>query len=252
MSEIPSPMGALLPEASIHERRRKAIVDQIPSWYRPTPHFVIPSLIGLAALIFGAVSVHALRPIELLAIPLTLLAAFGFEWRVHKWVLHKRMPGLGLLYERHELHHHVIYTYEDIVLRSSREMYLILMPAYAVVLIGLINAPIAYGLSFLFSANVAYIYLVTSMVFFLAYEWLHLAYHLPPAHPIGRLPFIARLREHHRRHHDPRLMKAWNFNVSLPLFDWIYRTTWTPEREAARAAKASARGRPPQPIQQTQ
>ncbi|MBK7399278.1 MAG: hypothetical protein IPJ34_24170 [Myxococcales bacterium] len=32
------------------------------------------------------------------------------------------------------------------------------------------------------------------------------------------------LREHHRRHHHPRLMQRWNFNVTIPLFDWLHRS----------------------------
>jgi sterol desaturase/sphingolipid hydroxylase (fatty acid hydroxylase superfamily) len=79
------------------------------------------------------------------------------------------------------------------------------------------------------------------MFFFLSYEWLHLSYHLPKESFIGRLGIVALLREHHRRHHDPRLMKRWNFNVTVPVFDWIRGTVWSPEREAARDARRKER-----------
>jgi hypothetical protein len=153
------------------------------------------------------------------------------------------MPLVGTLYDRHELTHHVIYTYDDMAMRSARELRLILMPAYAIVLVFLIDLPFAIGAAKLFSWNAGCLFLGTSMVFFLAYEWLHAAYHLPPQSFVGRMSIIARLREHHRRHHDPRLMKHWNFNVTVPLFDWIHRTIWTPEREAERAARRAARRR---------
>ncbi len=236
-AEPPRASEAGEPAASIHERHRAAITARLPGWYSPIPHLALPSAFGLACLLFAAARIHALRPVELCTIPLTLLAAFGFEWRVHKWVLHRRIPGLGLLYDRHELEHHVVFTYDDLSMRAPRELRLILMPAYAVVLVALINAPLALLTAHYFSLNVGYLYLVTSMFFFLTYEWLHFFYHLPPQSFIGRLPLVARLREHHRRHHDPRLMKAWNFNVTLPLFDWIYGTTWSPAREAAHDAK---------------
>ena len=51
--------------------------------------------------------------------------------------------------------------------------------------------------------NVARLMVVASMAFFLSYEWLHMAYHLPEESAIGRLRAIKRLRELHRRHHDP-------------------------------------------------
>ncbi len=229
------------PAPSIHARQRAAITGRIPRWYSPVPHLALPSAFGLGCLIFASIRIEHLRPIELLAIPITLLSAFGFEWRVHKSVLHRRMPGLGLLYDRHELEHHVVFTYDDLAMRAPNELRLILMPAYAVLLVALINTPLALLTAHVFTANTGYVYLVTSMIFFLGYEWLHFFYHLPPASFIGRLSLIARLREHHRRHHDPRLMKTWNFNVTLPLFDWLYRTTWSPAREAARDAKTKAR-----------
>lgn len=223
--------------SSIHERQRAAIIARLPGWYSPLAHLALPSAFGLACLIFAATRIHALQLVELWTIPLTLLAAFGFEWRVHQWVLHRRIPGLGLLYDRHELEHHVVFTYDDLAMRAPRELRLILMPAYAVVLVALINTPLALLCARYLSLNVGYVYLVTSMLFFLSYEWLHFFYHLPPQSFIGRLAIIARLREHHRRHHEPRLMKHWNFNVTLPLFDWIHGTTWSPAREAAWAAK---------------
>lgn len=225
---------------SIHERRRAEIVATIPRWYSPTVHFLIPGLLGLGAMAGALLMVRDLRPAELWIVPATMILAFGFEWRVHKLVLHRRTPGLGVLYERHELHHHVIYTYDDMAMREGRELRLILMPAYAVVLVFLIDVPFALASARLFSWNAGCLFMATSMVFFISYEWLHAAYHLPAGHVISRLGVIARLREHHRRHHDPRLMKGWNFNVTVPFFDWIHRTTWTPDREAARAARRAA------------
>jgi len=51
------------------------------------------------------------------------------------------------------------------------------------------------------------------------YELSHLSYHLPETTWIGRRRVIRWLREHHARHHDPRLMQKWNFNVTIPVFD---------------------------------
>ncbi|APR82332.1 Sterol desaturase [Minicystis rosea] len=230
--------------SSIHERQRAAIVATIPHWYSPTVHFAIPGILGLAAMLGSLLAVRDLRAVELIVVPVTMIFAFAFEWRVHQLVLHRRMPLLSMLYERHELHHHVIYTYDDMSMRSTSELRLILMPAYAVVLVFLIDTPFALLTARFVSMNAGCLFMATSMLFFLAYEWLHAAYHVPPQSFVGRIGVIARLREHHRRHHDPRLMKHWNFNVTVPLFDWVHRTVWTPEREAARASRRSSRRAP--------
>jgi sterol desaturase/sphingolipid hydroxylase (fatty acid hydroxylase superfamily) len=58
----------------------------------------------------------------------------------------------------------------------------------------------------------------------LSYEWLHLAYHLPPDGRIGRLRAVAVLRRHHATHHATHLMNRWNFNVTVPLWDWVRGT----------------------------
>jgi hypothetical protein len=216
------------------EQRRAEILAAIPGWYRPAVHLAIPSILGLGVLVASVALLESVRWTELLAIPITLLLGFGFEWRAHKYILHERAPGLGLLYRRHELMHHVLYTYDDMQLRSPREMWMILMPAYAIVLVFFMLMPIAWVTAMLASFNVALLVVSTSMIFFLAYEWLHLAYHLPADSFVGRIGIIRRLREVHRRHHDPRLMKRWNFNVTLPLFDWLHGTLWSPAREDAR------------------
>jgi len=226
------------------ESRRAEIVGNVPDWYRPWLHLAIPSVLGSVVAGVALSQVRGLSALELLAVPLTLLVSFAFEWRVHKHVLHRKAPLLGLIYRRHELMHHVIYTDEDMAMRSPRELWLILMPAYAIVLVFVMVAPFAAVLALLAGSNVAMLMLATSMGFFLTYEWLHMAYHQPPESFIGRLRAVRVLREQHRRHHDPRLMKRWNFNVTVPVFDILLGTFWSPERELQKEARHRAKPSP--------
>ncbi len=227
------------PPAAPAERReevREKIVGAIPAGYSPILHLVAPAALGVLVFVACVWLLRDLRAVELWTIPLTLFSGFGFEWRVHKSILHRRLPvpGLETLYVRHELFHHVIYTYGDMTMRERREWRLVLMPAYAIVLVFGMLVPLGVLLWKLLGPNVALLHVATSMIFFLTYEWLHLAYHLPEDHPIARVSLLRRLRELHRRHHDPRLMKRWNFNVTVPLFDWIHGTAWSEPRERAR------------------
>ena len=242
-SFVEAPSGAP-PQGERHEAARERIVAKIPASYSPAAHFLIPGALGLGVLGASVWLLEAVQPVEWLTIPITIFLGFGFEWRIHKSMLHERLLLAGTLYVRHELHHHVIYTYDDMTMRSSREWRLVLMPAYAIVLVFVMMIPIIAALWRWVTPNVALLHLATSMVFFLAYEWMHLAYHLPPEHPIGRLGVVRRLRELHRRHHDPRLMKRWNFNVTVPVFDWIHGTLWSEERERARRERRARRGKP--------
>jgi hypothetical protein len=233
-----------LVDGSVHERRRAEVVATIPAWYNPALHLAAPSLVGIGLMVLALSRLSAPRPIHLVTVPITVFAALGLEWRVHKYVLHRRTRGVRVLYERHELAHHVVYTCDDMTMRSRREWWLVLMPAYAVLLVALVNAPATLLVGLVFGHDPGCIYLATSMFFFLSYEWLHLAYHLPAESFVGGLGVVVALREHHRRHHDPSLMKRWNFNVTLPAFDWLHRTVWSPERDrAADAARVERRRR---------
>ena len=48
------------------------------------------------------------------------------------------------------------------------------------------------------------------------------------------------LRRHHAWHHTPELMQRWNFNVTVPLADWILRTIHPGTRDAAAPERARA------------
>jgi hypothetical protein len=224
-------------DSARRERRRAEIIATVPSTYRHVPHLLIPSAIVFGLMAISIFELHALRAVELAAIPCTLFFAFAFEWWAHKYALHQRAPLAGELYERHELKHHVVFQVDDMAMRTKHEMWLILMPAWAVVIVFFFDIPLAVGTGLLCGRNVGWLVLATTMFFFLSYEWLHLGYHLPPDSFVGRLRIIRILREVHRRHHDPHLMKRWNFNVTLPVFDALVGTLWSPEREARADAK---------------
>jgi hypothetical protein len=209
-------------------RRRAEIAARIPRGYCPALHLAAPTALGALVLAAAVGSLDALEPVELLAVPATLLLAFAFEWWAHRSVLHRRAPLLGTLYERHEREHHLAFTADDMALRSARELWLVLTPPYSVLLVFVLLLPLTAAAGIVFTRDAALLGLATAMGFFVSYEWLHLAYHLPADSVVLRLPGLLCLREHHRRHHDPRLMKRWNFNVTVPVFDVVRGTRWSP------------------------
>jgi len=129
-------------------------------------------------------------------------------------------------------------------IRDRREFALVLLPWFGIVAIFAMTAPVTVALWF-FERNLACLFVATTMFYVLSYEWLHLSYHLPPSHPVGRLGLVQRLRRHHATHHHPPLMQKWNFNVTVPLWDWVRGTTY-PERiaELSAPAPSSAQAKP--------
>jgi hypothetical protein len=210
------------------ERRaalRATLVAAIPRWYRPWLHLLFPSLVGLGVVIACLASLRALLPVELLVLPATWVLLNAAEWQIHKDLLHRRTPPLALLYDRHTPQHHMIFVTDDMAMRSTREFRLVLIPFWGILaaFVGALPIPLVLwrGLG---ERNLALLFMAMTMAYLVSYEWLHLAYHAPADSRVGRLGLIARLRRHHAAHHAPERMQRWNFNVTVPLWDWVRGT----------------------------
>jgi hypothetical protein len=212
------------------EERRNAVREralaEIPRWYRPYAHLASTTGIGLVVLVASIVELarHSLRWTDLLVIPGVVLFANFFEWLVHRDVLHKRRWPVEVIYDRHTPMHHMVYIEHDMAIRDVNEFRLVLIPAAGVLGIVVAAAPVALAVAHFWSASAGWLFLLTTSLFMVSYEVLHLCYHAPKSSFIGRLSLIAKLRAHHARHHDPRLMQRYNFNVTVPLFDWLMGT----------------------------
>lgn len=224
---------ALVKDASLGrltlERRDKVraqCLAEIPWWYSPYGHLAATTGIGLVVLVASTVFLTqtTVRWTDALVVPVVILLANFFEWRVHKHVLHRRFWPFEVIYDKHTPMHHMIYVEEDMALRSKKEFRLVLIPAAGVLGIVLAAAPIAIAIKHLWSSAAGWLFLLTASLFMVSYEVLHLCYHAPADSFIGRRRIIRVLRAHHAKHHDPRYMQRYNFNVTVPLFDWIMGT----------------------------
>jgi hypothetical protein len=248
------------PEKSIDERFfrdargreefRAAMLESIPGWYSPWVHLAATTGIGAAGLAFATSRLHELKAFELLAVPLAFVLSNLAEWHAHRNLLHRRFRPMAVLYDRHTPEHHRVYRYGDMALRSVRELRLVLIPAMGVLGIVLVSVPISLLIGSLLGDNVGWLFLATTSAYVTSYELSHLSYHLPEDSFIGRLKLVTLMREHHARHHDPRLMQRHNFNVTVPLGDWLFGTfapqelieqVKTTPRSMSRAASRSIR-----------
>ncbi len=202
---------------------RSAWLAQV-RWYNPWLHLGITSVFGIAAMIAGIRVVHDVTALQLAFGVALFVFANATEWRIHKTLLHHRIPVAKILYDRHTPLHHMVFVTDDMSLRGTAEFRLVLLPAFAIVAVFVGLAPIAAALWFFSAPNYAGVFTAVTMGYVVSYEWLHLSYHLSPDSFVGQLPGMKVLRRHHALHHDPRLMQKWNFNVSVPLWDLVRRT----------------------------
>jgi hypothetical protein len=217
---------------------RRHLVARIPHWYVPWVHLFGPSLLGIAIVTVALARVRAPRAWELAAVPAFLLLSNFLEWLLHKDVLHHSRFPFGFAFVRHTPQHHGAFDGSGLAIRDARELKLVLLPAFGVIamFVGAILPGLA--LAALASPNLGALWVATTVGYVLAYEWLHLAYHLPAESIVGRLAPVRVLRRHHAAHHTPELMQRANFNVTVPLWDWLLGTM---ERQGAPRGGLAAR-----------
>ena len=210
-------------------------------WYRqharPRRYFPLLHVLVHVACVLGG-SAFALSRVrdgalyEWLTIPFMLIVGSLFVYFFHRDVLHRPRGLLRMVYVIHTLQHHRFFDYDAITRDERDDLHIMLFPWWA----GLIIVPSSFGaalaLSPIVGPNIGYLTMFMAVLYFGLYELVHTVSHLPNAHPLARLPVLGFLREHHRLHHDPALMGKHNFNVVLPLFDWLLGALVTRRQQA--------------------
>jgi hypothetical protein len=158
-----------------------------------------------------------------------------FEWTVHRFPMHRPMAP-RIMYRNHAKIHHLSFTEDTMAMDHPRELSLIMMPWYTIVMLLVAASPVAVVAGLVGGAPVAGIFYVGALSYFLFYETIHALYHVSPR-DLARLGVreggsFSRMRAHHARHHTLRRMAHVNFNVTVPLADTVFRTRERPEPAA--------------------
>lgn len=164
---------------------------------------------------------------EWLILPFTSLYANFIEYVGHKGPMHHKKKLLAKVFERHTMQHHHFFTEDMMTCESTRDFKMILFPPVLLLFFFLgFAVPVSLLLYWAWSANAAFLLMAGLIAYYLNYEWLHLSYHLPDEHWISKLPIIKTFRQLHLHHHNPQLMQKYNFNISYPIFDWVFGTLY--------------------------
>lgn len=203
------------------EERRKELMALIPRWYSGYAHFLFINAFSISVIAGCMYALKDARWWEWSLVPILFVFANWFEWWIHRGPMHHRTRSLKLLYQRHTLEHHIIFTDRHMGLRSQRELFYIFFPPWFLPLILVINLPIPILLSVAVSIEAGIIFYLTVFAYYLTYEWFHFLHHVPAHTWVGRRRVVAWLRQHHTDHHDLARMEKGNFNVSFPLWDFL-------------------------------
>lgn len=236
MTEVPA-TGIPADVGAFRARHRER---HIGPRYRGWLHFGSTTVGALAAIVVAVVMVDAPSLAELASVPLSFLLANLGEYFGHRGPMHHRRRGLAVLFERHARQHHRFYTHDAMAAESPRDFQMVLFPPVMLVFfLGALAFPIGALLHWLVSPNVGWLFGATAVTYFLTYEWLHFAYHLPADGWVGRRRLVQVLRRHHTLHHDQRRMAHTNFNITFPVADWLFGTMNKRDQGAAEPAPAA-------------
>jgi hypothetical protein len=220
-------MGGASSTASFRaEYRAKKIGRGYSGW----AHFAFTNLSSLTVIGFSISRVDHPSWKELLVIPIGFLIANLVEYLGHRGVMHRMRRRLAIIFRRHTLEHHHFFTDQEMSYESSRDFKVVLFPPVMLLFfLGGIATPIGLVLFALISPNAGWLFVAVGIGYYLTYEWLHFAYHLPSDSTIGRIAPIRVLRRHHQRHHQLELMGRWNFNITFPICDLVFGTCYPKE-----------------------
>jgi sterol desaturase/sphingolipid hydroxylase (fatty acid hydroxylase superfamily) len=223
---------------------RAEIFAGISPRYSGWRHFVLVNAMAAAALAGALWLIRSPSWLELAMVPAAFLFANALEWHLHRSVLHQRVRGFQVVYERHALVHHVAFRHDTMAAPSSREWRWVLFPAPAFLGLLALVAPLGLAICFAWSRNAGALFFATGVSFYLLYEWCHLSYHQPESSWVGRRALVRVLRKHHQRHHHPALARRYNFNVTFPIWDYV-RGSVAPSDAAERADAEADEAREP-------
>ena len=198
---------------------------EIPDDYSAHLHFALVVIVCLAVAVTCLILLEDMHWPELLCVPLTFVAANLVEYHAHRGPMHHPLRGLRLIYRRHVQQHHRFFRGAAMSINNDEDMRVTLFPLVMLAFFfGLIALPIGLLVLALTTVNAALLYVATAVLYYLCYECIHLAVHLPHGHWARRIPGIEARLIYHRLHHDPRYMSQCNFNISFPLADRLYGT----------------------------
>ena len=147
-----------------------------------------------------------------------------FEYVLHRYPMHRRMKGLEVIFQ-HVTVHHAFFSEEGRYFEEPRDWFAVILPPPIILGMSTAIALIA-GLIYLITreSSHAIFFAIVGFAYYLLYELLHFAYHAPETSLIKRSRAIRSLAELHLNHHRRNWMSKYNFNITFPIFDWIFGT----------------------------
>ena len=199
--------------------------EKVRPGYDGRLHLAATTAIGVAAFVFCLSRLDQVTPLAWITVPITYVIGNLLEYLGHQRLMHKLVKPLEFLYRRHAAEHHRYFTQEAMAVQSHRDFMAVIFPVkVSLFYMAGIATPLGVVAGLVFGSNVGWLVGATGVAYYQTYEAFHLMTHLPTDSWLGRRKVVGWMRHHHGIHHDPRRMRHVNFNITVPLWDWILGT----------------------------
>jgi hypothetical protein len=99
---------------------RDKFVAETPPWYHGALHLGFTLLVTGYAMWLCWTRIHNAGLEWLLVIPIALFGNW-IEWAAHRYILHRPVKGLEMIYKRHCTVHHQFFTHHDLTYHGHKE-----------------------------------------------------------------------------------------------------------------------------------
>lgn len=220
-------MKEIIPQ-KVQEFRKKYQKENSPKFYHGWVHYGANFVFAISIATYCISKLENVQTWELISIPCFALLANFVEYWAHRSFLHRIIGPIKLPYKEHTLMHHYYFTDQAMIAQGHQDFHRVLFNPPAVILfVVLIGLPTCILLGKTVSANFGYLSFTCAGLYFLLYETMHMIFHFPEDHWVYKIPGLKFLRMHHLIHHDLGKMARKNFNVVLPIFDFLFGTLET-------------------------
>ena len=199
--------------------------ERISPWYSGLAHVLVIAFIGVLTIWYAAIHVRNPTWAEWLVVPAAFLGCNLFEWALHRFLLHRPVPGFMGIYKRHTLAHHQFFTHIEPTIDNTRDFRIVFFPPYALVAFMALSLPPAAVLGLIGLPNMGWLLLITNVGLYLNYELFHYCCHVKDDRLVRHIPLVNSIRRHHIAHHNPLIMMERNFNLTYPVADWFFGTS---------------------------
>jgi hypothetical protein len=199
--------------------------ERISPWYSGLAHVLVIAFIGGLTIWYAAIHVRNPTWAEWLVVPAAFFGCNLFEWALHRFLLHRPVPGFMGIYKRHTLAHHQFFTDHEVSFDDARDFRITFFPPYAFTTFICMSAAGALVLSLIWSANAGWLLVCTTAGVYLNYEFFHWGCHVKDDRIVRHIPFMNTIRRHHVAHHNQAIMMGTNMNLTYPIADWLFGTS---------------------------